>query len=101
MLVIDIDARSLMHPYSHRLEQMSRLKKSDYEPLVKESLCCWKCEREMKNMPLLKAHLQEEWDDEARKEKARLARKRKPDDETPVAPDTSEPERKRHSPRVA
>ena len=87
-----------MDPYSHRLEQMSQLKKSEYEPLLKESLCCWRCERDMKNMPLLKAHLQEEWDEEARKEKARLARKRKRDDATSVAPNVSddkEPERKR------
>jgi aprataxin len=85
-------------------ERMSRLKKSDYEHLVKESLCCWRCERDMKNMPVLKAHLQEEWDDEAHKEKARRARKRKRDDEASVAPDVSddrEPERKRPSPRVA
>ncbi|KAG8217751.1 hypothetical protein J3R82DRAFT_5912 [Butyriboletus roseoflavus] len=81
-----------------------RLKKSDYENLLKESLYCWKCERDMKNMPLLKAHLQEEWDDEAGKEKARLARKRKRDDATSVNPDISddkEPEAKRPSPRVA
>jgi len=79
---------------------MSRLKKSDYEYLVKESLCCWKCDRDMKNMPLLKAHLQEEWDEEAHKEKARLARKRKRDDATSVTPDVSddkEPERKKPS----
>lgn len=58
-------------------------------------------------MPLLKAHLQEEWDEETRKEKARLARKRKRDDATSVTPNTSddkEPEwkkSKRPSPRVA
>lgn len=34
----------------------------------------------MKNMPALKTHLQLEWDDEARKEKARIARKRKRDE---------------------
>lgn len=55
-------------------------------------------------MPLLKAHLQEEWDEEARKEKAKLARKRKRDDTTSTTPhvsDDKEPERKRPSPRIA
>lgn len=83
---------------------MSQLKKSDYEHLLKESLCCWKCERDMKNMPLLKAHLQEEWDEEARKEKARLARKRKRDDATSVTPgvsDDKEPEAKKRSCLIA
>lgn len=86
---------------------MSQLKKSEYEPLLKETLCCWKCERDMKNMPLLKAHLQEEWDKEARKEKAKLARKRKRDDAASASPGTSdakdkdeERERKRPSPSV-
>ncbi|KAF8136623.1 HIT-like domain-containing protein [Boletus edulis] len=64
-------------------ERMTRLKKSDYEHLLKENLCCWKCERDMKNMPLLKAHLQQEWDEDARKERAKLARKRKRDDAKP------------------
>lgn len=83
---------------------MSQLKKGDYEDLLKEGLCCWKCERDMKNMPMLKAHLQEEWDEEARKEKARLARKRKRDDVPCVTPDEpvdKEPEPKRPCPGVA
>lgn len=79
---------------------MSRLKKSDYEHLLKESLCCWKCERDMKNMPLLKAHLQEEWSEEGRKEKARLARKRKRDDTTSDVSADKEPKSKRLSARV-
>lgn len=58
----------------------------------------------MKNMPQLKAHLQEEWDEEAHKEKARLARKRKRDNAISLNPDVSddkEPESKRPSPKVA
>lgn len=85
-------------PYSRRREQVSQLKKSEYEHLLKESLCCWRCERDMKNMPVLKAHLEKEWDEEARQEKARLARKRKRND---VTSDDKEPERKRPSPSVA
>lgn len=79
---------------------MSRLKKNDYEHLLKEDLCCWKCERDMRNMPLLKAHLREEWGEEGRKEKARLARKRKRDDTTSDASGDKEPEPKRPSLRV-
>jgi aprataxin len=83
---------------------VSQLKKNDYEPLLKESLCCWRCERDMKNLPTLKAHLQEEWDEEARNEKAKLARKRKRDDSPPAQEDSTadsdinEPEPKRSSP---
>ncbi|KAG9318716.1 HIT-like domain-containing protein [Chiua virens] len=85
-------------------ERMSQLKKSEYEHLLKEDLCCWRCERDMKNMPLLKAHLQEEWDAEERKEKARLARKRKREVAASASPDVSddkEPDPKRPSPSVA
>ncbi|KAH9951992.1 HIT-like domain-containing protein, partial [Amylocystis lapponica] len=61
---------------------MSKLKPSQYEPLLKEDLSCWRCGEELKNMPKLKAHLQEEWDVEAKREKARLQNKRRraPDD---------------------
>ena len=59
--------------------QMSQLKPSQYEPFLKEPLECWRCNREFKNMPLLKTHLQEEWDAEANHEKAKLERKRKRD----------------------
>ncbi|KAL4067868.1 HIT-like protein [Scleroderma citrinum] len=58
-------------------EMRAQLKPRDYQPLLKEELACFKCGRAMKNMPTLKTHLQVEWDDEARKEKARIARKRK------------------------
>lgn len=57
-------------------EMMSQLRKKGYEPLLKEDLTCWKCERAVKNMPTLKEHLQEEWDNERRKEKARIAKKK-------------------------
>jgi aprataxin len=49
---------------------MSDLKKSQYEPLLKEELSCWRCGQAMRNMPTLKTHLQEEWDKAARKAKA-------------------------------
>ncbi|PCH38019.1 HIT-like protein [Wolfiporia cocos MD-104 SS10] len=56
---------------------MSELRPSQYEPFLKESLSCWRCYKEFKNMPLLKEHLQEEWDAEAKRERARLERKQK------------------------
>lgn len=56
---------------------MAALKKSQYEPLLKEDLCCWRCSASFKNMPQLKAHLQEEWDKEAKTEKLKLDKKRK------------------------
>ncbi|KAK7693437.1 hypothetical protein QCA50_003005 [Cerrena zonata] len=51
---------------------ISELKKSQYEPLLKEDLECFRCECSIKNMPLLKTHLQEEWDKLAEKEKAKV-----------------------------
>ncbi|CCM02411.1 uncharacterized protein FIBRA_04509 [Fibroporia radiculosa] len=61
--------------------QISRLWPSQYDPMLKEPLVCWRCYKELKNIPTLKAHLQTEWDDEAKREKARVERKRKRDDE--------------------
>ncbi|KAI0316693.1 HIT-like domain-containing protein [Amylostereum chailletii] len=69
-------------------KQKSQLKKSQYEPLLKEDLVCLHCESPMKNMPTLKAHLQEEWETQRR----RLARKRKTPDE--VTPEPSTPSKK-------
>lgn len=57
--------------------RMSQLKPSQYEHLLKEPLCCWRCVKEFKNMPLLKAHLADDFDKEIKREKARLERKRK------------------------
>lgn len=59
------------------ISQMTELKKSQYEPLLKDDLVCWRCGHVFKNMPTLKAHLQEEWDQEAKAEKTKLERKRK------------------------
>jgi len=56
---------------------MAELKKSQYEPLLKEDLTCFRCGHTMKNIPTLKVHLQEEWDKGAAREKAKLERKRK------------------------
>ncbi len=56
---------------------MAKLDPKNTKPLLKEPLQCWRCGSEMKNMPTLKAHLQEEWDKQATQEKAKLERKRK------------------------
>jgi aprataxin len=50
---------------------------SEYEPLLKDDLSCWKCDRSFSNMPKLKSHLQEEFDNLSEKEKAKAERKRK------------------------
>jgi aprataxin len=77
---------------------MSKLKKSQYEPLLKDDLVCWRCGHVLKNMPTLKTHLQEEWDKEAKTEKARLERKRKREESSRDSVDQGEP--KRHESEV-
>lgn len=80
--------------------QMSQLKPSQYEPLLKEPLECWRCSKEFKNIPLLKTHLQEEWDAEAKREEAKQERKRKRDAEEQdgdVASGADEPTHKRQA----
>ncbi|KAI0725168.1 HIT-like domain-containing protein [Fomitopsis betulina] len=64
-------------------DTMSQLRSGQYEPLLKEGLECWRCNKEFKNIPLLKTHLQEEWDAEAKREKTKLERKRKRDAKEP------------------
>ncbi|KZT09487.1 HIT-like protein [Laetiporus sulphureus 93-53] len=71
------DIRSWFDAEPSYFAMMSQLKPSQYEPLLKEPLVCWRCDKEQKNMPTLKTHLQEEWDEEAKREKAKLERKRK------------------------
>lgn len=55
---------------------MSSLSPSKFEPILKEDLECWKCRASMRNIPLLKAHLQEEWDQEKKRSSQNLKRKR-------------------------
>ncbi|KAJ3742164.1 HIT-like domain-containing protein [Lentinula detonsa] len=57
--------------------EMIKLDQKAYEKLLKEDLLCWKCEAPMKNIPNLKAHLQEEWDKVSKREKVKAERKRK------------------------
>lgn len=56
---------------------MARLDPKRFEPILKEDLSCWRCNTSMKNIPTLKIHLQEEWDSEMKREKARIERQRK------------------------
>jgi len=53
------------------------LKPTKYEPILKESLVCFHCNTEMKNIPLLKKHLEEEWDKLERQAREDAGRKRK------------------------
>lgn len=55
---------------------MSQLSASRYEPLLKADLKCWKCSASQKNIPTLKAHLQEEWNKEKRKAVSQKKHKR-------------------------
>jgi aprataxin len=57
--------------------QMAELDHKRYEAMLKEDLACWRCNASMKNMPTLKSHLQEEWDKEAKREKAKIENRRK------------------------
>ncbi|KAF7338341.1 HIT-like protein [Mycena venus] len=56
---------------------MAKLDTKHYESMLKEDLSCWRCNASMKNIPTLKAHLQEEWDTQAKREKAKIERRRK------------------------
>jgi aprataxin len=53
-------------------DQVSKLEKSEYDPLLKTDLSCWRCGQHYKNIPALKEHLQEEWDKESAREKAKI-----------------------------
>jgi len=72
---------------------MSELKKSQYEPLLKDDLVCWRCGHIFKTMPTLKAHLQEEWEIEAKIEKAKVERKRKREQSSKDSVEQSDPKR--------
>ena len=67
---------------------MIQFKSSTYEPLLKEDLMCFHCTREMRNMPVLKDHLEREFDEmkergreRERNRKALLEKKRKREEE--------------------
>ena len=76
---------------------MSDLKKSRYEPLLKDDLVCWRCGNVFKNMPTLKTHLQEEWDVEAKTEKTKLERKRKREESSDYVDSIGQSTAKRHT----
>jgi len=59
--------------------RMARLPESEYAPKLKEPLECWRpgCRKEFKQMPLLKKHLQEEFDKETKRETERIKQKEK------------------------
>ncbi|KAG2367452.1 HIT-like domain-containing protein [Suillus spraguei] len=71
------DVLSWFEAESSYYKTISQLKKSKYDPLLKEDLSCWKCDRNLSNMPKLKLHLQEEFDKLSDQEKAKAKRKRK------------------------
>jgi len=50
------------------------IKPTKYEPILKEPLTCFHCNAEMKNIPVLKKHLEEEWDKFERRARGRKKR---------------------------
>lgn len=57
-----------------------------YEPLLKKPLTCFRCDKEMKNIPTLKEHLEEEWDKLAsRATKATTGKRKLQDDKSDLA----------------
>jgi len=54
--------------------QKSKLDFSSYEKLLKEDLRSWRTGDTFKNMPKLKEHLEQEWDKDARRSKAKRKR---------------------------
>lgn len=58
-------------------ETMAKLSKSQYEPLLKEDLVCWRCDESFKTIPKLKEHLRAEWEKDAARAKAKGERERK------------------------
>jgi aprataxin len=53
---------------------MIKLPKSQYEPILKEDLQCWRCEEAAKNFPALKEHLKEHFDSDCAKSAAKQER---------------------------
>ncbi|KAJ4480591.1 HIT-like domain-containing protein, partial [Lentinula edodes] len=81
--------------------EMVKLDQKAYEKLLKEDLVCWKCEAPMKNIPTLKAHLQEEWNETSKREKRRAERKRKQEEkQLPETADDSTSEFERAEKKV-
>ncbi|KAJ3856987.1 HIT-like domain-containing protein [Lentinula lateritia] len=81
--------------------EMVKLDQKAYEKLLKEDLVCWKCETPMKNIPTLKAHLQEEWNEVSKREKRRVERKRKQEEkQLPETADDSASELERAEKKV-
>ncbi|KAI0920204.1 hypothetical protein AcV5_010007 [Taiwanofungus camphoratus] len=85
--------------------EIAKLKPSRYESLLKEDLLCWRCGQDYKNMPTLKTHLQHEWDEQAKREKAKLSQTKKrnfaevsPDQPCAANDDCTEIKRQKQSP---
>jgi aprataxin len=53
-----------------------QFKPKEYEAKLKEDLVCFQCNKEMKNIPTLKAHLQDEWNKRERASRTTAKRKR-------------------------
>ena len=72
------EVREWLESTDEYYQRMAKLPKEQYEPLLKNDLRCFHCDREMKNFPALKTHLQEEWD-AVEKRSVKKGKKRKVD----------------------
>lgn len=43
-------------------DSMKKLPASKYEPLLKEDLFCWQCDKPFSTIPKLKEHLKHDWE---------------------------------------
>ncbi|KAF8201437.1 hypothetical protein BJ912DRAFT_945347 [Pholiota molesta] len=55
---------------------VKQFKPKEYEAKLKEDLVCFQCNKEIKNIPTLKAHLQDEWNKRERASRTTAKRKR-------------------------
>ncbi|TFK76506.1 HIT-like protein [Pluteus cervinus] len=80
-------------------DSMVQRERKTFEPLLKEGLECWRCGKEMKNIPVLKAHLQEEHDREAKRRKLRGTKRKARAEEPAVSPkdDEAQPQKRQKS----
>ena len=67
---------------------MAKFNPQQYEEKLKSQLSCFRCAKDMKNMPTLKAHLEEEWNSMSHLEAQKKSSKREhsPDNDDEIQP---------------
>jgi len=59
---------------------VSKLDKAKYELILKESLVCWRCEAVQRNIPTLKTHLQNHFDDDVKRAQRKPLKRKRDED---------------------